>query len=86
MHETDEVDIAERMIAQEAALRLGAFDKNLLSEIDHALVKLDAGTYGLSEDSGRPIPVERLRAVPWARRTLEEEEKRRFADQRTHVV
>ena len=34
----------------------------------------EAGTYGLSERSGKPIPKERLIAVPEATLTLDEEE------------
>ena len=37
-----------------------------LEEIDHALKRIDQGTYGLSEVSGKPIPVERLKAMPTA--------------------
>jgi DnaK suppressor protein len=35
-------------------------------------VRLDAGTYGLSLISGRPIPRERLQAIPWATELVEE--------------
>lgn len=41
--------------------------RDQLAEIDHALAKFDAGTYGLCEQCGRPIPVARLRALPEAR-------------------
>src|SRR3954454_12801897 len=75
--ERDDAEIADRMIAQESALRMAGFDSDLLADVEHALAKLAAGTYGTSEDSGAPIPLERLRAIPWARRTLEEEERRR---------
>jgi RNA polymerase-binding protein DksA len=37
-----------------------------LVQIDHALSKLDDGTYGLCERCGQPIGEERLRARPWA--------------------
>jgi len=43
-----------------------------LSEIDHALGRLGEGTYGLSEVSGKPIPVERLRAIPTATTLVDE--------------
>jgi RNA polymerase-binding transcription factor len=74
--EIENGDLAERMIEQDDALRLVAFDATLLADIDAALAKIEAGTYGVSEDSGAPIPLDRLEAVPWARRTLEEEELR----------
>jgi DnaK suppressor protein len=75
--ESEDGDIAEQIIEQDGALRLAAFDASLLSEVEHALSKIDAGNYGLSEDSGEPIPLERLQVVPWARRTVQEEERRR---------
>lgn len=68
--------MAEQTIEQEAALRVGGFDAELLDEVEHALKKLDDGSYGISEDSGAPIPLERLDALPWARRTAQEEDRR----------
>ena len=38
--------------------------------------RLAAGTYGLSLESGRPIPDERLEAFPTAERTADEERAR----------
>jgi RNA polymerase-binding transcription factor DksA len=35
-----------------------------LRQIDHALRRLDDGTYGTCQVCGRPIPVERLELVP----------------------
>ena len=43
-----------------------------LEEIEHALQRMDAGTYGVSEISGEPIPVERLRAMPTATTLVDE--------------
>ncbi len=44
-----------------------------LAAVDRAEARLAAGTYGLSIESGQPIPDERLEAVPTAERTVEEE-------------
>jgi RNA polymerase-binding transcription factor len=44
-----------------------------LAAIERAEARLAAGTYGLSIESGKPIPDERLEAVPTAERTVEEE-------------
>jgi DnaK suppressor protein len=44
-----------------------------LAAVDRADARLAAGTYGLSIESGEPIPDERLEAVPTAERTVEEE-------------
>ena len=43
----------------------------LLGEVDAALVRLEIGRYGVCEETGKPIPAERLRALPWARLTRE---------------
>src|SRR4051812_12290291 len=44
-----------------------------LDAIERAEARLAAGTYGLSVESGKPIPDERLEALPTAERTVEEE-------------
>ena len=41
--------------------------------VERAEQRLAAGTYGLSIESGRPIPDERLEAFPTAERTADEE-------------
>jgi len=53
------------------ALALLSDGTNALVEIDHALSRIDAGTYGFCEMSGRPIPESRLEAIPFARYTVE---------------
>ena len=44
-----------------------------LAAVERAEARLAAGTYGLSIESGQPIPDERLEAIPTAERTVEEE-------------
>ena len=44
-----------------------------LAAVERAEARLAAGTYGLSIESGKPIPDERLEALPTAERTVEEE-------------
>ena len=58
-------------VERERDLVLSAQAQQTISEIDHALAKLDEGTYGICEVSGQPIPKERLRAIPWARERVE---------------
>jgi DnaK suppressor protein len=50
-----------------------------LAAIGRAEARLAAGTYGLSVQSGDPIPDARLEAVPTAERTVEEEKAYRGA-------
>src|SRR5712664_3268127 len=69
----DAAERAERTEEEEELLDLADQESTLLSQINRALGKMDKGIYGLSEQSGLPIPLERLRAVPWARFIAEEE-------------
>lgn len=46
-----------------------------LAALERAEARLEAGTYGLSIESGKPIPDGRLEAVPSAERTVEEQER-----------
>jgi DnaK suppressor protein len=46
--------------------------RDRLAAIDRALARLEAGTYGRSVLSGKPIPDERLEADPAAEMTVEE--------------
>jgi DnaK suppressor protein len=48
-----------------------------LASLERAEARLADGTYGLSVESGDPIPDTRLEAVPLAERTIEEEQRRR---------
>ena len=68
-------DVAEGVVEDRDRTALLEHDRMMLAEVEHALAKMDAGTYGLSEASGRPIPFERLRAVPWARHDADEAER-----------
>jgi DnaK suppressor protein len=47
-----------------------------LAALGRAEARLQAGSYGLSVDSGEPIPDERLEALPTAERTIQEQELR----------
>jgi DnaK suppressor protein len=73
----DPMDAATRATDEHELLGMVKHQESLVAEIDRALAKMAHGTYGVSELSGEPIPIERLRAVPWARLTVEEEERRR---------
>ncbi len=43
-----------------------------LTQVEHALNRIEEGTYGTSEISGKPIPVERLDVLPWATTRVDE--------------
>jgi len=53
------------------ALSLLSQEQDALYEIDQALKRIELGTYGICEMSGKPIPHTRLEAIPFARFTVE---------------
>ena len=74
--QADEMDAATDAIAEAEAMGLSEHNDRVRKEIDRALAKFEHGTYGVSEESGEPIGFGRLRIVPWARLTVQEEEAR----------
>jgi DnaK suppressor protein len=73
--ESDLMDQAEAAIEHDDRAQRSTRESALLDEIDRALRSFKEGSYGISEESGEPIGYDRLRAVPWARRTAREEEE-----------
>ena len=53
-------------VERERDLALSAQARAAVDEIDRALAKMDAGTYGVCERCGQPIPKARLKALPYA--------------------
>jgi DnaK suppressor protein len=74
---TDPVDDAELIEEEQVDDALAAQLRRELEAIKRAEARLSEGTYGLSVESGEPIPAERLEAIPWAERTAGEEERSR---------
>jgi DnaK suppressor protein len=72
----DYEDDAQRLASLELQDNLVAHDDDRLSNIERALQKIDEGTYGLSAASGKPIPLDRLKAFPEASYTEEEQRER----------
>jgi RNA polymerase-binding transcription factor DksA len=60
------------VVERERDLALSAQARGMVADIDAALVRMGQGTYGYSVVSGRPIPRERLEAIPWATELVEE--------------
>ncbi|HVL06175.1 MAG TPA: TraR/DksA C4-type zinc finger protein [Acidimicrobiales bacterium] len=53
-------------VERERDLALSAQARAAVDEIDRALAKMDAGTYGICERCGKDIPKARLKALPYA--------------------
>ncbi|MGZ4702311.1 MAG: TraR/DksA family transcriptional regulator [Ilumatobacteraceae bacterium] len=60
------------VVERERDLTLSAQARQTIADIDTALSRLAIGSYGYSTESGRPIPRERLQAIPWATMLVEE--------------
>ncbi len=58
-------------VERERDLALSAQARAAVDQIDAALDRIAAGTYGLCVTSGLPIPQERLKAIPWASERVE---------------
>jgi DnaK suppressor protein len=72
------------------ALSLLSQEQDALYEIEEAIKRIDAGTYGVCEMSGKPIPHLRLEALPFARFTVQcqsdLEKNKRFSRSRVPVT
>jgi RNA polymerase-binding transcription factor DksA len=53
------------------ALSLLSSDQDAIYEIEEALKRIERGTFGICELTGKPIPRARLDAIPWTRFTVE---------------
>ena len=49
--------------------------RDQLAAVERAEQRLQSGTFGISVESGEPIPDERLEAMPWAERTVAEQSR-----------
>ena len=63
-------DVATDLFDHELAIGLSHTIHEQLVDVDAALTRLDAGTYGVCEDCHERIDAERLRALPRARRCV----------------
>ncbi|MFH1385196.1 MAG: TraR/DksA C4-type zinc finger protein [Candidatus Omnitrophota bacterium] len=64
-------DVATDNFDREFNLDLASSEQRFLNDIDTALKRIDDGTYGRCEMCDRKIKMERLMAVPHARKCIE---------------
>jgi DnaK suppressor protein len=62
----DPADAGSASFERETAQSLSNHARNLVSQIDDAMRRMDAGTYGTCERCGEPIEAARLEALPYA--------------------
>jgi len=71
--EVEPIDAAEQTREQDDAILRADRDRAELREVEDAIRRIAAGTYGVSEISGEPISFQRLLAIPWARYDSDED-------------
>jgi RNA polymerase-binding transcription factor DksA len=64
-------DIGTDTYDQDFMLGMAETERQRLREIDAALGRIEDGTYGVCQMTGKPIPKARLNAKPWAKYTVE---------------
>jgi DnaK suppressor protein len=62
----DEADASSKLFEREHELALSNNTRELLEQTEHAIVRIEAGTYGVCESCGKPIGKARLQAFPRA--------------------
>jgi DnaK suppressor protein len=62
----DEADASSKLFEREHELALTRNTRELLEQTEHALARIEAGTYGVCESCGKPIGKARLLAFPRA--------------------
>lgn len=66
-------DLASDEFERDLDLSLLSAEENALFEVEEAMRRIEHGSYGVCEVTGKPIPLPRLRAIPWTRFTAEAE-------------
>ena len=56
-------------------LGVASSEASVLKQIDHALKKIEEGTYGKCDITDKDIPVARLEAIPYASMTVQAQEQ-----------
>jgi DnaK suppressor protein len=62
----DLADAGSKTFEREQEQSIAANRQQLMTQLQHAIERIDSGTYGICEDCGRPIPPARLMALPMA--------------------
>lgn len=79
---SDEGDMTMSILAENDFLSSQERMKDRLLEIESALARIERGTYGVCEETDELIEIERLRALPWTRLSIEGAEMREALQRR----
>lgn len=74
-HALHMADVATDMYDREFSLGLASFDRELLYKIDGAIQRILENKFGLCSECSKPIPIARLKAIPYTETCLKCQEK-----------
>ena len=69
--EEDTADLASSLMDKEMDMSVEEEIEETMTAIEHALQKIQDGTYGICDVSGEPIPKSRLELLPWSSLTAQ---------------
>lgn len=78
----DEVDQSVEVLAEQQFFSTQERLRFQLMEIEYALARIENGTFGICEETEEFIELERLRAIPWTRLSIEGAEMREALEKR----
>lgn len=67
----DEADQTAQLLQESETISNQDRLRKQLMEVESALGRIDAGNFGVCEETEEPIEVERLLAIPWTRLSIE---------------
>jgi RNA polymerase-binding protein DksA len=67
-------DVGTNVYERERLMTIQQEMRDRKTAIEEALQRMDDGTYGVCERCGRTIPIQRLRAMPFAQYCIEDQE------------
>jgi DnaK suppressor protein len=68
-------DTASQLEDREVQYSIKDTAQHILDQVNEALDRIDKGTFGKCVDTGKDIPIDRLEALPYAKRTVEAQER-----------
>ena len=74
-HDDHQADIASDLTDREQSVVLRDNIRHIVDQIDHALEKIELGTYGICDACSEEIPIERLEFEPWAAYCIKDQAK-----------
>ena len=74
-HDDHQADIATDLYEREKDVLLRDNIRHVIDQIDHAMQKIQDGTYGLCDECLKEIPAERLELEPYAAYCIEDQER-----------